>query len=53
MRWLVMCLLVSLVALLVAAACIVFHVLVKRRELRRKLLDGIDPAEEIDLKPEV
>jgi len=51
MRWLVICLLVSLVALLIAAAGIACHVVIKRRELRRKPQEGIDPAEETDLKP--
>jgi uncharacterized protein YneF (UPF0154 family) len=53
MRWLVLCLLVSLAALLFAAAGMALHILMQRRQLRRKPPDSIDPAEETDLKPEV
>jgi hypothetical protein len=53
MRWLVLCLLVCLVVLLVAAAAMAIHVLIKRHEIRRMARESVDPIEEIDLKPEV
>ena len=57
MRWLLYCLLVSLAALLVAAAGMAIHILLKRRELRRKSreITGpiIDPVDETDLEPKV
>ena len=55
MRWLLYCLLVSLAALLFAAAAMAIHILLKRRELRRKSreITGliIDPVDETDLEP--
>jgi len=57
MRWLIICLLVSLVALLFAAAAMAHHVLMQRRALRRAARAGVDPAidsvEESEVKPEV
>ena len=57
MRWLVMCLLVCLAALLFAAAAMAFHILMKRREFRRKAREItapiIDPVDETDLEPKV
>ena len=57
MRWLLYCLLVSLAALLFAAAAMAIHILLKRREIRRKSrqITGqvIDPVDETDLEPKV
>ena len=57
MRWLLYCLLVSLAALLFAAAAMAIHILLKRRELRRKSreITGpiIDPVDETDLETKV
>ena len=51
MRWLLLCLLVSLVVLLIAAAAMAIHVIIKHRELRKRTQGSVDPIEEIDLKP--
>jgi hypothetical protein len=57
MRWLLYCLLVSLAALLIAAAGMAIHILLKRRELHRKSREitglVIDPVDETDLEPKV
>jgi hypothetical protein len=57
MRWLVVCLLVSLVALLFAAAAMAIHILMKRGELRRRSREStgrlIDAVDETDLEPKV
>jgi hypothetical protein len=57
MRWLLICLLVSLVALLFAAAAMAHHILMQRRQLRRGARSGADPVvdsiEETEVKPEV
>jgi hypothetical protein len=57
MRWLILCLLVSLATLLFAAAAITVHILLKHRELRRRSLENIglaiDPVEESDLEPKL
>ena len=57
MRWLILCLLVSLAALLFAVAGMAIHILLKRREIRRKSrqITGqvIDPVDETDLEPKV
>lgn len=60
MRWLIIALLVSLGALLLAAAGVARHILLQRRELRRKqarrarLLKsrGLAPVDETDLELE-
>ncbi len=53
MRWLVIVLLASLVALLFVAASVACHILIQRARLRcnaqKKVLD---PADEADLDPE-
>ena len=57
MRWLVLCLLVSLVALLFAAAAMAVHILIRRREIRRRSRENtgplIDAVDETDLEPKV
>jgi hypothetical protein len=57
MRWLIIALLVSLVALLVAAAGMARHIFVHRAELRRKQPSGttsvVRAHEETDLESEV
>ncbi len=56
MRWLLMVLLVSLAALLLAAAAVAIHIF-RRARLRHKPAAKIDPArdpaEEADVEPEV
>jgi len=60
MRWLMIALLVSLGALLLVAAGVARHILMQRKEIRRKLarrarlLKGrrLDPADDIDLELE-
>jgi len=61
MRWLMLALLVSLGALLFAAAGVAHHIWLQRRQLRRKPVVGVepapdaaqDPAEEIDHEVEL
>jgi hypothetical protein len=61
MRWLLICLLVSLGALLLAAAGVARHVWIKHRELsgRTSRIPTLarsrvhEPADEIDIEPEV
>jgi hypothetical protein len=53
MRWLIIVLLVSLLALLVAAAAVAFHICYQRAKLRRSPVVGatgkaLDPADEAD-----
>lgn len=52
MRWLIIVLLVSLLALLVAAAAVAFHICCQRAKLRRNPVKGagrvLDPADEAD-----
>jgi hypothetical protein len=53
MRWLIIVLLVSLLALLIAAASVACHILIQRAKLRRNLVMGatakvLDPADEAD-----
>jgi hypothetical protein len=52
MRWLMIGLLVSLGALLYAAAGLVRHVLLQRRKHRLRALAALDAAHEIDVKVE-
>ena len=51
MRYLIVCLLISLAALLIAAAASAIHILMKRREMRSRPHEIVDPVEETDLKP--
>ncbi len=51
MRWLVVVLLVSLGALLFAAAGVARHIWLRRGKPRREPSVAIGPAEESDLKP--
>ena len=61
MRWLMICLLVSLVGLLLAAAGVARHIWLKHRELNARTGGtaiaragkGRDLVEEIDVEPEV
>ncbi len=56
MRWLVLGLFVSLIALLVAAAGMAIHILLQRRAIRLhppELVDVIKQEEEADAEPEV
>jgi hypothetical protein len=57
MRWLLIALLVSLAALLIAAAGMTIHVWVQRARLRSKASAGAgpapDPAEETDQETEI
>ena len=52
MRWLIIVLLVSLLALLIAAASVACHILIQRAKLRRKSQTGagkvLNPADEAD-----
>lgn len=51
MRWLMLCLLVSLAALLVAAAAMARHVWVHHARLRRQQPSRFDSTQETDLEP--
>lgn len=51
MRWLMLCLLVSLTALLAAAAMIARHVRVHHARLRRKAVSRFDTTQETDREP--
>jgi len=56
MRWLVLGLFVSLIALLVAAAGMTIHILLQRRALRlhpTEIVEVIRPEDEADIEPEV
>lgn len=57
MRWLLLCLLASLAALLFAVAGMALHILMRRREHRRKSRENtgphIDPVDETDPEPKV
>jgi len=50
MRWLMIGLLVSLGALLIAAAGVARHIWLQRAMLRRKPPAAVDPAEEAELE---
>jgi uncharacterized protein (DUF58 family) len=52
MRWLMIALLVSLGALLIAAAGMARHIWSQRAKLRREPSAALEPAEESDLEPE-
>jgi hypothetical protein len=52
MRWLMIGLLVSLGALLFAAAGVARHILLHRRKLRSKTIAGLDAAPRVDLERE-
>lgn len=51
MRWLMLCLLVSLTALLAAAAGMARHVWVHRTRLRRQAVSRFDATQETDREP--
>lgn len=51
MRWLMLCLLVSLVALLTAAAAMARHIWVQHARLRRQPVSRFDSTHETDLEP--
>lgn len=53
MRWLVICLLVSLAGLLIAAGGIIYHIAMKHRELRRTPTEGLDAVEEPEIEPRI
>jgi hypothetical protein len=52
MRWLIIVLLVSLLALLIAAASVACHIMIQRAKLRRTPIKGagrvLDPVEDAD-----
>jgi hypothetical protein len=52
MRWLMIGLLVSLGALLFAAAALARHIWLQRRKLRREALAALEAAQETDLEVE-
>jgi hypothetical protein len=52
MRWLMIGLLVSLIALLIAAAALAVHVWLQRKRLRREALDPLAAGQETDLEIE-
>jgi hypothetical protein len=52
MRWLMIGLLVSLVALLIASAGLAIHIKLQHTKLRREALGRIGPAHDTDLEPE-
>jgi len=51
MRWLMVCLLVSLAALLTAVAAMARHIWVRHVELRRTPPSRVDTAQETDPEP--
>ena len=51
MRWLMVCLLVSLAALLTAAAAMARHIWVRHAELRREPPSRVDSPRETDQEP--
>ncbi len=51
MRWLILVLLVSLGALLLAAAGVARYIWLRRGKPRKESSMAIDPAEEADLEP--
>jgi hypothetical protein len=52
MRWLMICFVVSLVALLVAAAGVARHIMIHHAKHRREELARLDAVHDSDLEPE-
>jgi hypothetical protein len=50
MRWLMVCLLASLGALLIASAAMALHVWIHRTRMRRQPVSRFDPLQETDLE---